>query len=289
MRTRILISCLALLVAASGARGAEIPRTADGRPDLNGIWQVLNEANDGLERHNAAHAPMLREGPRGPLPAADVLRLGATVAVPPSLGVIRGGGPLPYTEAAQAKREALRADWVNTDPEVKCYMPGVPRATYLPYPFQIFQNEDDVFIAYQFAGAVREIYMTDPGEAPIDAWMGWSHGRWEGDTLVVDVTGLHDGSWLDRTGTHHSNQLRVVERYTLTGPDHIAYEATIEDPEVFTEPFTIDMPLYRRKDAGMQLLEFKCVEFVEELLYGEWRRTPLPRPTSGEAAQEEDR
>jgi hypothetical protein len=269
-----------LSVLTSTAAAAELPRTADGRPDLNGIWQTLSEANDGLERHVASHAPMLREGPYGPLPAAEVLRLGAAIAVPPSLGVIRGGGALPYTPEAQAQREILRADWVNADPEVKCYMPGVPRATYLPYPFQIFQAGDDVFIAYQFAGAVREIYMEDPGEAPIDAWMGWSHGWWEGDTLVVEVTGLHDGSWLDRTGTHHSNRMRVVERYTLTGPDHIRYEATIEDPEVFTEPFTIEMPLYRRMEAGVQLLEFKCVEFVEELLYGAWRRQPLPRPAT---------
>jgi hypothetical protein len=133
-------------------------------------------------------------------------------------------------------------------------------------------------VAYQYAGTVREIYMDDPGEAPIDTWMGWSHGQWDGDTMVVTVTGLNDRSWLDRTGTHHSDQLKVTERYTMKSENHIHYEATIEDPLVLTEPFTIEMPLYRRLDENMVMLEFKCVEFVEELMYGETRRTPLERP-----------
>ena len=94
---------------------------------------------------------------------------------------------------------------------------------------------------------------------------------------MVDVTGIGDGSWLDRAGSHHSYQMHVVERYTMTGPNHIQYEATIEDPEVLTEPFTIAMPLYRRIEENARLMDFRCVEFVEELLFGEWRRTPLPR------------
>ena len=144
-------------------------------------------------------------------------------------------------------------------------------------PFQIIASEKDVFIAYQFAGAVRDIYMDNPGPSQVDSWMGWSVGHWEGDTLVVDVTGLGDGSWLDRAGSYHSSRLHVVERYTMTGPNHIQYEATIEDPEVLTEPFTIAMPLYRRIEENARLMDFRCVEFVEELLFGEWRRTPLPR------------
>lgn len=266
-----------LLALPLGLQAAEIPRLPNGKPNMNGIWQTLAEANSGLEAHIASHAPMLREGPEGPLAAVEVMTLGAAIAVPPSTGSISEGGMIPYTEEAQAKREKLQADWVHEDPEVKCYLPGVPRATYIGYPFQIFQGDGDFFIAYQFAGAVRDIYMKDPGEAPIDTWMGWSHGKWDDDTLVVEVTGLHDGTWLDRTGTHHSNQMKVTERYTMVGPNHINYQATIEDPEVFTRPWTIEMPLYRRMEKNFEMLEFKCVEFVEELLYGPWRREPLPR------------
>ncbi|XOV87869.1 MAG: hypothetical protein ACFHX7_23420 [Pseudomonadota bacterium] len=269
---------MALVCFALGTQAADIPRLKDGKPDMNGVWQTMNEANWGLEMHAAEHAPMLRDGPAGPLAAVEVVRLGAIIAVPPRLGVIKGGGKIPYTEEAAAKRAELRRDWVNQDPEVKCYMPGVPRATYMPHPFQIFQSPNSFFIAYQFAGAVRDIYLKDPGEAPVDSWMGWSHGYWDGDTFVVDVEGLHDGTWLDRTGTHHSAMMKVTERYTMTGPNHIQYEATITDPEVLTGPFTIEMPLYRRMEPNFKMLEFKCVEFVEELLYGEWRRTPLERP-----------
>ena len=166
---------------------------------------------------------------------------------------------------------------MNRDPEVKCYLPGVPRATYLPMPFQIIQSENDVFIKYQFADAVRDIYMDNPGPSQIDSWMGWSLGHWDGDTLVVDVTGQSDQTWLDRAGSHHSEQIHVVERYTMIGPNHIQYQATIDDPVVFTEPFAIEMPLYRRMEANARILDFKCVEFVEELMFGEWRRNPLPR------------
>jgi len=219
----------------------------------------------------------MRPGPVNPVPAIPTLRLGAVGAVPGSLGVIVGGGRIPYTEEARALKEENRANWIDRDPEVKCYLPGVPRATYLPMPFQIVQSEEDFFIAYQFAGAVRDIYLDDPGPSQLDSWMGWSVGDWDGDTLVVEVTGLHDATWFDRAGSHHSNQLRVVERYTMLGPNHIDYEATVEDPVVLTEPFTIKMPIYRRIEENARLMDFRCVEFVEELLFGEWRREPLPR------------
>ena len=266
------------LLALALTSNAEVPRGGDGKPNLSGVWQTMNEANWSLEMQTAKHAPMLRDGPVGPLAAVEVLKLGAIIAVPPTMGVIKGGGKIPYTDEAQAKRAELRKDWVNQDPEVNCYLPGIPRATYMPYPLQIFHNPGSLVIAYQYAGAAREIYMEDPGEAPIDAWMGWSHGQWQGDTLVVTVTGLVDRSWLDRTGTHHSALMTVTERYTMESENLIRYEATIEDPEVLTEPFTIEMPLYRRLDENFIMLEFKCVEFVEELMYGESRRKPLERP-----------
>ena len=273
----VVVLVLALFVTTHPAAAQDVPRLSDGRPDMNGIWQVLNEANYDLEPHMARHSLQLREGPVGPVASIPTLRMGAVGAVPGSLGVIVGGGKIPYTPAARVLKEENAANWVDRDPEVKCYMPGVPRATYIPMPFQIIQSETDVFIAYQFAGAVRDIYMDNPGPSQVDSWMGWSVGTWEGDTLVVDVTGLGDGSWLDRAGSHHSYQMHVVERYTMIGPNHIQYEATIEDPEVLTEPFTIAMPLYRRIEENARLMDFRCVEFVEELLFGEWRRTPLPR------------
>ncbi len=273
----VLLLMVGLVVAVPLAAAQDIPRLSDGRPDMNGIWQVLNEANYDLEPHMARHSLQLREGPRGPLPDIPTLRMGAVGAVPGSLGVIVGGGKIPYTPAARALKEENAANWIDRDPEVKCNMPGVPRATYIPMPFQIIQSEKDVFIAYQFAGAVRDIYMDNPGPSQVDSWMGWSVGTWEGDTLVVDVTGIGDGSWLDRAGSHHSYQMHVVERYTMSSPNHIDYEATIEDPQVLTEPFTIKMPLYRRIEENARLMDFRCVEFVEELLFGEWRRTPLPR------------
>ena len=147
----------------------------------------------------------------------------------------------------------------------------------MPQPFQIFQGDDTLFFAYQYAGAVRDIYTEDPGPAPIDTWMGQSVATWDGDTLVIEVTGLNDQTWFDRAGNHHSSRMKVTERYTPTGPDHLRYEATIEDPATFTRPWKISMPLYRRMEANMSLMDFRCVEFVEELLYGEWRRSPLPR------------
>ena len=273
----ILTQILALFLVMSQSAAQEIPRLSDGRPDFSGIWQVLNEANYDLEPHIARHSLQMREGPINPVPDIPTLRLGAVGAVPGSLGVIVGGGKIPYTPQARALKEANMASWIDRDPEVKCFMPGVPRATYIPMPFQIVQSENNFFIAYQFAGAVRDIFMDNPGPSPVDSWMGWSVGSWEGDTLVADVTGLAEGTWFDRAGSHHSYQLHVVERYTMISPNHIQYEATIEDPLVLTEPFTISMPLYRRIEENARLMDFRCVEFVEELIYGEARRYPLPR------------
>jgi hypothetical protein len=158
------------------------------------------------------------------------------------------------------------------DPEVRCYLPGVPRATYMPYPFQIFQSDKAVAIAYQYDGAFRNIYLKDPGPAPADSWMGQSFGKWEGETFVVDVTGLDERSWFDRAGDYHTDELHVVERYTLTGPNQMNYEATITDPKVYSRPWKISMPLYRHAEKNARLMEFKCVEFVEELMYGQYRK-----------------
>jgi hypothetical protein len=271
----VLISFLVVPVSGQQTSTYRAPRATDGHPDLNGIWQVLNEANYDIEMHMARPAMQVRPGPYGPVPAPPVLALGAVGSVPPGMGVV--DGELPYKPEALVQRNKNRENWVTSDPEVKCYLPGVPRATYMPQPFQIFQSSKAIFFAYQYAGAVRNIYLKDPGPAPIDSWMGQSVGTWQGDTLVIDVTGFNDQSWFDRAGNFHSDKLHVVERYTRTSADVISYEATITDPETFTRPWKMSMPLYRRLDKGVQLLDFKCVEFVEELMYGQWRKQPLSR------------
>ena len=247
------------------------PRLADGRPDLNGIWQALVTANWDLQDHEAQS---------GPHPELS----GAYAAGPAGQSIIEGG-EIPYKPDALAKKKAnfenrLRVDVSDDktwhalgDPEMKCYMPGVPRATYMPFPFQIVQGTGpSILMAYEFASATRIIRMNWEQAAPTDSWMGWSRGRWEGDTLVVDVTGQREETWFDRAGDFHSDALHVVERYSPLSPYHMMYEATVEDPNVFTRPWKISFPLYRRMEKNIQLLEFKCVPFTEELLFGKFRK-----------------
>jgi hypothetical protein len=273
-RAFFLLFCMAIASIVVAAEGTTIPRGPGGKPDLNGVWQVLNTANYDIEAHAARAALALRPGPAGPVPAKEVVALGAVGAVPAGLGVVVDG-PLPYQPWAAEQRRKNQDAWLTSDPEIKCYLPGVPRATYMPFPFQIFHSEKAVFFAYEYAGAVRNIYLDDPGEAPTDSWMGQSVGRWDGDTFVVEVTGLNDRTWFDRAGNFHSEQMRVVERYTPTDAHTMRYEATIDDPTVFTRPWTMRMTLYRRVGDDARLLQFKCVEFVEELMYGHLRKQPL--------------
>ncbi len=262
-----LICAFALLAGGNraSAQQAGIPRMSDGKPDLSGIWQVLSEADWNLEPHTAAQGPLET--------------LGAIGAVAPGIGVV-DGGKIPYLASALPQREANRAKRRTEDPEAKCFMPGVPRATYLPYPFQIVQSDTGIMIVYQFAGAVRTISMKKHTEAPVDSWMGFSNGHWEGDTLVVEVTGLN-ANWLDRSGNYASEARRVTERYTLTDADHIRYEATIDDSSVFSRPWTLRMPLYRRVEPGARLMDFRCVEFAEELMYGDLRKPGTGKPSAG--------
>jgi hypothetical protein len=268
-----IVATTALPISGQPARPA-IPRTAFGKPDMNGLWQALNTANWDIEAHTARPALAMRPGPVVPVPAREVVAFGAVGAVPSGVGVVEGGA-IPYTPDALAKKKENQEQWLTRDPEIKCYLPGVPRATYMPMPFQIFQSEKAFFIAYEYAGATRNIYLKDPGPPQIDSWMGQSVGRWDGDTFVVEATGFNDASWFDRSGNHHSEALKVTERYTMTGPDHLQYQATIEDPKTFTRPWTIGMPLYRHVNGDARLGQFKCVEFVEELMYGHLRKTPV--------------
>ncbi len=236
-------------------------RAADGKPDLNGIWQALNSANWDIEGHAAQAGP--------------ILELGAVGAMPAGLGVVEGG-KIPYLPEAAAQKKQNFANRLKLDPEVKCYLPGVPRATYMPYPFQIVQSQNRILISYEYAGAARLINMGKPTKAPDNFWMGWSNGRWDGDSLVVDVTHQNDQTWFDRAGNFHSDALHVIERYTPISPDALMYEATMEDPKTFSQPWKIGMPLYRHLEKNAQLLEFKCVEFVEELMYGHLRKKTGP-------------
>jgi len=236
---------------------AAMAAAAQPHPNLGGIWQALNTANWNIEAH-AAEA--------GPLP-----QLGALFAIPPGLGIVEGG-ELPYLPEAAAKRKQNRTDRWADDPELKCYLPGVPRAAYMTHPFQIVQSEKTVLFSYEYAGAVRTVNMDSNKPAPIHSWMGWSNGHWDGDTLVVDVTGLNDQTWFDRSGNFHSEDLHVVERYTLRTPVSLHYEALIEDPKVFSRPWKMSMMLYRHEEPNARILEFKCVEFVEELIYGPLRK-----------------
>jgi hypothetical protein len=272
----LLAITLVLASSASAETAWVAPRGPGGKPDLNGTWQALSRANDDLEAHAARAGRALREGPHGPVPAKEVLALGAVGAVPAGLGVVVGGA-IPYQDWAKKRKAENQAQWLAKDPEIKCYLPGIPRATYLPYPFQILHNEDALFFAYEYAGAVRNIHLADPGPAPIDSWMGQSVGKWEGDTLVIETTGQNDQTWLDRAGNFHSEALRVVERFTPTSPHTLAYEATLEDAKVFTRPWKIQMTLYRRLGDDAVLQQFNCVEFVEELIYGHLRKKPLDR------------
>lgn len=278
----IAIAATTAVVVAAGfwattpvtGQAARPARMADGKPNLNGIWQALNTANYDVLSHSAKAALAFRPGPVVPVPAAPVIAFGAVGAVPGGVGIV-AGDEIPYLPAAAKKQKENQDDWLNRDPEIKCYLPGVPRANYMPQPFQILHSDKAIFFAYEFAGAVRNIYLKDPGEAPVDSWMGQSVGKWEGDTLVVTVTGMNDQTWFDRAGNHHSERMTVVERYTPQGPDHLWYEATIEDPSTFTRPWKIRMPLYRHINPDARLNQFKCVEFVEELLYGKLRKQPV--------------
>jgi hypothetical protein len=250
------------------------PHTADGKPDFNGIWQAFVTADIDIQDHDAQ---------AGPHP--DVM--GAYDQWPGGQGIVEGG-EIPYRPEAlaQKKANAEKRMVVNItsddhrhdtgDPELKCYMPGVPRANYMPFPFQIVQTPHVIMMAYEYARALRTVYIendkTIPQAAPADSWMGWSHGHFEGDVLVVDSRGFVPYTWFDRAGDYHSDALHVVERYTQVSPYHIMYEATIDDPKVFTRPWKMSFPLYRRMEKNIQLVDYNCTEFVLDLLYGQYSK-----------------
>ncbi len=260
-KTAVIAVGMLLGVTSATAQVADYqaPRTADESPDLNGIWQTINTANWNIEPH-AAGPSMVRE-------------LGAIAAVPAGLGVVEGG-EIPYRPEARAQRDENFANRLELDPEIRCYLPGVPRAIYMPFPFQIIQSRQHIMLIHEYAGAVRTIYMDNHTPPPAPTWMGWSNGSWEGETLVVDSSGFNGQTWFDRAGNFHSDALHVIERFTPRSADTMMYEVTIEDPNVFTRSWTMSMPLYRRVEPNAEILEFRCVEFVEDLIYGHLRKQP---------------
>ena len=242
----------AVLVAAPVAAAAQaLPRTSDGRPNLQGIWQVLNTAAWDIQDHQA--------------------RLGE----PAGQGVVEGN-ELPYRPEALAKKRQNFENRSTADPDSKGYLPGVPRIMYMPFPFQILQTRDQVAIAFEYDRGIRTIYTngTEHPKGAINWWMGDSRGRWEGDTLVVDVVHFTDQTWFDRAGNFHSDGLHLVERFTLAGPDHINYEVTVEDPVVFTRPWKMSMPFYRRKERNVRVLEYDPGLLMDEAQAERERKKP---------------
>jgi hypothetical protein len=266
-------------VSRVGGQVQRSARTADGKPDLSGIWQANNEAYWDLRAHSARAGMVTQPGvypyEYARVVAAPVIALGAAAGVPASLGVVEGDGQIPYRPEAEATRQQNAEHWIDRDPELKCYLPGIPRAMYMPYPFQIVQGTSKIQMAFAFSNASRVIHLDKAAGPPDDTYMGHSVGHWDGESLVVDVTNFNGKNWFDRAGNFHSDALHLVERFTLMTPDAIHYEVTIEDPKVFTRPWKISMPIYRRMEPNMQLMEYRCIEFAEEFLYGNLRRRPL--------------
>jgi hypothetical protein len=243
MLWRIVLAAIAVTVVVvvpaslTAQSPPAIPRGADGKLDLSGVWQAATTANWNLLPH------------------------GAETAVPAGLGVVEGN-EIPYQPWAAAQQRENFAARAQADPETRCFLPGVPRIMYMPFPFQILQTPGHIAMAFEYVHAVRRIFMNSPHpEGPIEWWMGDSRGRWDGDTLVVDVVHFTNQTWFDRAGNFHSEGLHVVERYTPIGPNHIQYEATIEDGKVFTRPWKISFPLYRRLEKGIRVLDYECYAF----------------------------
>jgi hypothetical protein len=244
------------------------PRQASGAPDLNGFWQPVNTANWDIEEHGTAPSPF---------PQLE----GAYFAQPGGFSVVEGG-PLPYKPEGLAKRNKYRENrlkpdpilsengrYDGSDPEAKCFGGGVPRGIYLGLPFQIIQTPTKILLAYEYAGVARTVHMDTPRSTLLDieSWNGQSVGSWDGDTLVVDVQWFSNEVWLDRAGNFYGRGTKVTERFTPASPYHLHYEATIEDPKVFTRPWKLSMPLYRRMEPQMQLHDFQCIPFGEEYHY----------------------
>ena len=231
--------------AAAASQAYSPPRMANGQPDLRGVWRAWNLAKDNIEDH------------------------GASFGVPPGMGVVEGG-EIPYQPWAAMQRDEnfknsrTSQPLESADPLAKCYLPGVPRITYLGFPFQIVQLEDRLVLLHEWRHVRRVVYLNNEPSVfdGVDLWMGTSRGRFEGNTLVVNVRNLSSRTWLDAAGNFHSEALQVEERFTPIDPNTLRYEATLEDPKVFTRPWKMSMLLHRQTDVG--LLEYECHWLLKE-------------------------
>lgn len=253
-----MAAAMLLAVNAGQAQNLNHPATISGHPNFNGVWQAVNTAYWNLEGHSVE--PYTKD-------PKEFWQLGAIAVIPAGQSVLKSGGTIPYLPEALKKRDDNKANWPQADPEAKCFMPGIPRATYQNFPFQIFEGDGDMLMVYPFAATNRIIYMKDHKDLPVDSWMGRSNGTWEGNVLVVTTTSQNGQSWLDRAGNFATNKLKVTERFRLLDANHIWYEATLDDPQTYSKPWTIEMPLYRLIDNNVQLLEHKCVPYADQLLY----------------------
>ena len=250
----MMIAALAVAVlwlapspAAGQSKAYTPPKAWDGHADLQGIWQARNTANESVEAHNASLGVAAGRG---------------VIVDPPD-------GKIPYQASALAKRSDNFKNRATGDSVNHCYMPGTPRLMYMPYPFQIFQTAKYIIIASEYVHTIRTIYVDGSKHLEgLDFWLGDSRGHWEGDTLVVDVNAFNDMTWFDKSGNYHSDMMHVTERFTRTAPDILTYEATIEDPKVFTRPWRISMPLYLHTEPNFRLLEYECHSYMEDAARG---------------------
>jgi hypothetical protein len=251
--------------AAAAPAGSTLhPARINGHPNFNGVWQAMNTAHWNLEGGAAKAIP-------------SAWKLGALFAVPAGPSVVEGG-TIPYLPEALEQRKKNQDGWPGTDPETKCYRAGIPRSTYMPYPFQIVQGDGDLMFVYEYATSNRTVRMKNPlnpDDVLVEQWSGWSNGHWDGDTLVVDVFGQISDTWFDRAGNFHGAGMKVTERYSPIDADHLQYEATIDDPTTFSRPWKISMPLYRKVERNAEIYEYKCVEFAEPLMYGDLLKDPI--------------
>jgi hypothetical protein len=249
----LLVAGLLVVTVYSGAVHAagasSIPRLASGRPDFSGIWQTTSAADFDLEPHSARKD------------------------APPGTGIVEGN-QIPYLPAALEQKKRNFEARTATDPRLKCWTLGTPRGIYYPEPFQIFQRDRDLTLVFQFGHSVRTIHTNGtlhPEVTDNEFWLGDSRGKWEGDTLVVDVKDFNDETWLDRAGNFHSTALHVVERWKFLDANTIEYAATLEDPKVFSRPWNISVILHRHREKNFQLIEDYCYTLDYDQYY------PVPR------------
>jgi hypothetical protein len=283
----VVVGVFALTTSRSASQAVQAtqparPARIEGKPNLNGIWQAVSTANWDLLAHDVKPAVAQRGVyVNHPVLAAPVVALGSVGIVPPGPGVVEGN-EIPYKPEAAKQKQDNAEHWLDRDPEVRCYMPGIPRAMYMPYPFQITQSGSKIQMVFAYANASRTIYLQEAPQPPADKWMGHSVGRWEGNTLVTHVTNFNDRTWLSRAGDFHSDALDVVERFTTITPDALKYEVTITDPNVFTRPWKMNMVLYRQLEDNATLMEFRCIELVEETFLGHLRKNQLVKHWEGD-------